>query len=107
MYKILYFVSAKLDDTTFALEFHNDSVLHISWDNPTNTLRDSFTYVVSVNTEEMVEQTTIAFKVHGTPHVDLQLSRYTCRQVNISIHIFNSNESVSRVVTPPACTCVT
>ena len=110
MYKILCFNSA-LDDTKLAYEFHDDSVLHVSWDNPTNTLRDSFTYVVSVtvvSTGEMVEQPrTIAFGVHSTPHVDLQLSQYTCEQVNISIHIFNSNESISRVVTPPACTCVT
>ena len=109
MHKILCFISAILDDTRFAYEFHDGSVLHISWDNPTNTLRDSFAYVVSVtvmSTGEMVEKH-IAFGLHSTPHVDFQLSQYTCKQVNISIHIFNSNESISRVVTPPACTCVT
>jgi hypothetical protein len=97
---------AILDDTRLAYEFHNDSVLHVSWDNPTNTLRDSFTYVVSVtvvSTGEMVEQPrTIAFGVHSTPHLDFQLSQYACEQVNISVHIFHSNASISRVVTPPA-----
>ena len=111
MQKILCFISAKLDDTTFALEFHNDSVLHVSWDNPTNTLRDPFIYVVSVtvvSTGEMVEQPrTIAFGVHSTPHLDFQLSQYACEQVNISVHIFHSNASISRVVTPPACMCAT
>ena len=97
----------KLNETTLLCEIHDDSILHVSWDNPTNTLRDTFTYVVSatvVRTGEMVEQpTTIAFDVDSKPHVDLQLSHYACEQVNISIHIFNSNESISRVVTPPAC----
>ena len=99
--------SAILDETTLMFEIHSDYVLHVSWDNPTNTLSGSFTYVVSatvVSTGEMVEQPrTIAFGADSKPHVDYQLHQYVCEQVNISIHIFNSNESISRVVTPPAC----
>ena len=57
-----------------------------------------------VETGEMVEEPrTIAFPVDITPHVDIDLNQYTCEEVNISIHIF-SNESVSQVATPPACT---
>ena len=105
----MFVFSAIFDETTLMCEIHDDSVLHVSWENPTNTLRDTFTYVVSatvVRTGEMVEQPscrTIAFGVDSKPHVDFQLSQYACEQVNISIHIFNSNESISRVVTPPSC----
>ena len=102
------FVAEKLNTSTLRTEIDDDSVLHVDWDNPQNTLRDSFTYVVSatvVEIGEMVEEPrTIAFAVNITPHVDIDLNQYTCEEVNISIHIFNSNESISQVVTPLACT---
>ena len=101
------FISANLNVIALETEIGDDSVLHVNWDNPNNTLRDSFTYVVSatvVETGEMVEEPrTIAFAVDITPHVDIDLNQYTCEEVNISIHIFNSNESISQVVTPLAC----
>ena len=108
MYRIFCIHSAKLDESTLVFNIREDSAVHIEWDNPTNILRGSFTYVVSatvVSTGETVEQyrTTIAFGADSKPHVDFELRQYACEQVNISIHIFNSNESISRVVTPPAC----
>ena len=94
----------KLDETTLALEVHDNTIFRVSWDSPT----ENILYVVSatvVSTGEVVEQPRIvAFEVDSKPHVDFQLSKYTCEQVNISIHIFNSNESMARVVTPSACT---
>ena len=99
---------AKLNGTTLETKIDDDSVLHVIWDNPKNTLRDSFIYVVSatvVKTGEMVEEPrTIAFAIDTIPHIDIELIHYTCEQVNISIHVCNSNEGISQVVTPPACT---
>lgn len=82
------------------------STVHISWDNPANTLRNSFTYVVEatvVSTGEIVAEKIVPFAIQDTPFIAFHLNQYTCEEVKCKVHIFNSNESVSRVIKLPAC----
>ena len=84
----------------------DDSSVHIAWDNPTNTLRNSFTYIIHVtlvSTGKSVAEQTVPAAIGDAPFVIFDLHHYTCEEVELSVYIFNSNESISQVVTVPAC----
>ena len=84
----------------------DDSSVHITWDNPTNTLRNSFTYIIYatlVSTGKRVAENTVLAAIGDAPFITFDLHQYTCEEVELSVYIFNSNESISQVVTVPAC----
>lgn len=95
-----------MDKNTLECTILSNSSVHIKWDNPTNTLRDSFTYVIDatlVSTGERVAEKTVPAAIDNVPFVTLDLIQYTCEEVEVLVYIFNSNESISQVVTVPAC----
>jgi hypothetical protein len=96
---------ARLDEDSVVLVIGNDSSVSISWENPTNTQSESFSYDVSavvVGTGEMVALEQVVVSEHDTPVKKLYLGQYVCEQVNISVLIFNTAESISKIVNVPA-----
>ena len=84
-----------------------NSIIVISWDNPTNTLSSSFTYVVSVvlvTTEETIDQQTVVVTKESSPSAKFySLEQYTCYKLNFSIHIFNTVGNIWSIITLPEC----
>ena len=98
--------SARLDNNTLMCTLLDDSSVHITWNNPTNILRDSFTYtiyVTLVSTGKRVANKTVPAAIGDVPSVTFDLHQYTCEEVELSVYIFNTNKSISQVVTVPAC----
>ena len=85
----------------------NSSTITISWENPTNTLSDSFKYIVSVikmTTEEIVKETMVVFIKNSMPVATTSILRqYTCEKLNISVRIIDNFGSIYEVVTLPKC----
>ena len=115
--KIIYCVSyychfktiiAQLDSDSLVIEITGkNSIIVISWDNPTNTLSSSFTYVVSVvlvTTGETIDQQTVVVTKESAPSAKFySLEQYTCDKLNFSIHIFNTVGSIWSIITLPEC----
>lgn len=95
-----------LDDNTLFYEIDDKSNIAMNWSNPSNTLSDQFVYMVRaqlVSSGELVAEETVVITKDSVPTVELSLSQYICQQINITIEIFNTNISISKVVAPPAC----
>ena len=82
-----------------------DSTVLITWQQPLNTLRDSFTYVViaTVVSSGVTIEIEKAFAIDDTPLVEFDLKAYSCEEVKFTISIFNRNRNISLVRTLPAC----
>ena len=79
--------------------------LVIGWNNPRYSPYSYFAYVVSavlVSSGEAVAQETVVVAKGSWPLVEFSLHQYTCEEVNISVQVFNSNKSISKLTHIPA-----
>ena len=109
--KIIYCVSyychfktiiAQLDSDSLVIEISGkNSIIVINWDNPTNTLSSSFTYVVSVvlvTTGETIDQQTVVVTKESAPSAKFySLEQYTLVTNLTSLFIYSTQLGVSGV----------
>ena len=81
-------------------------IVWITWQNPTNIDKETFTYIVCamvVSSKELLESQSLPFSRNTAPYAEYNLADYLCEEVNFTVSIFPRNQSISIIGVHPAC----
>ena len=88
----------------------HDTLL-ITWENPTNTFQDSFTYTINVtiiSSGIIIVEELKAYTRQQVPSIEFDIKQqewqeHACEKIVFSVAIFNSNQIISQEGRIPAC----
>jgi len=96
--------TATLDPNSIDFEVLNSTSVRISWQHPSDTLQDDFTYTaVVVSSGERIKRMSLPFTKHQMPFVVFNLKEHLCERVIFVVEIFNSNRGISIEGVLPTC----
>ena len=105
--------AAMFDGTAIDVKYPSKShdTLLITWENPTNTLQNSFTYTINVKVNSsgvIIVEELNAYTREQVPSMKFDIKQqewqeHACEKIVLTVTIFNSNQIISREGRIPAC----